>query len=335
MSKMSNSPNKSASLFSSISSFISDASSFFTDADTVIDNEQASPILFSPASNPTIAVTQPVTPRPNLTSTPIPSQELPTTQELAVRLCDLRGDEVGRAGAKAATPKLLPRGPLPFSNDDHSPSDKVYDNPRVNEVTLLRREIDDLKSELAALRLQCDLNEEERKTLAKENDELQQKLSLALMPTANQGTDGVTSIPASNQEPGIVDGDSSAAVQIAAVAADPTASGFSIAQSKHKKKKQKKLGNAAAAAAAAADTNTAVEPVTENAGTPANGETLTRIHVFHDSNTQTTPAELKTYYANIVKNNDKTNNTQFILHKDTHIWGHPFLKHCPSTTLVF
>ena len=115
-----------------------------------------------------------------------------------MRLCDLRDDGTDRAGAKAAAPKLLPRGPLIFANDDLSPSEELSrsDIPRVNDVALLRREIDDLKSELAALRLQYEINEEEKKTLVKENDELQQKLSLASMTTTNRGSDGASSITA-------------------------------------------------------------------------------------------------------------------------------------------
>ena len=70
----------------------------------------------------------------------------------------------------------------------------------------------------------------------------------------------------------------------------------------------------AAAAAAAAVNN--VEPVTVAAASGSVREQeLSHIHVFRDSNTQTTPQELKTYFANIVKNDNKSNNTQFHLHE--------------------
>ena len=88
-------------------------------------------------------------------------------------MLELRGDEVSRpgpqVGTKAAPPIQLPRGPLSFADEDNAHVDEAP--TRVADVHMLERQLDEIKSELAALHLQLEVNEEEKKAVAKENDE--------------------------------------------------------------------------------------------------------------------------------------------------------------------
>ena len=345
---MSDAANKSSpSLFSSITSLISDASSLFIDADgdTVIDNEKASPLLFSSEPNLTPTVILPPTPiLPSpLSSTPILSQELPTTQDLQHRLLDLRDDGTCRAGAKAATPKLLlNRGPLSFANDDHHhhphvaenspPHYRIIEDKHVDDTYFLRRQVEELKSELTALRLQFDIDREEKRALVKENENLRQQLTSSApnlpSPTSHRDSDGVTSI--SNGGLGGVTSTPAPEPEIDGVPTIPVSepesgavtSSSSTGKSKANKKKKKTRNTPPAAAAVTPDAATAsVAAAASNAtarpnAQTDNGQSSYNIHIMHDSNTKTKPDELKTYFDNIIRNNNNNNNNnaKFILH---------------------
>ena len=125
-----------------------------------LNNEEILPASTQPPSTPPTNTQPPLfssTPHPAINATSVslfsasqPSSQtkLPPTQNLVVRLKKLR--DVG---------------------DSSAPHYRVVENDddRVDDVAILRQQLDEVKSELMALRLQFDIDQEEKKTLIKEH----------------------------------------------------------------------------------------------------------------------------------------------------------------------
>ena len=245
--------------------------------------------------------------QPLFSATPPSSLELPPTQDLKVRLKKLRNVST------SSSPRYRVVG-LSDQEDD--------DDEHVDDIRLLKRQLDDLKSELTALRLQFDINEEERKTLAKENDELRQKISLSSIDQERESPDRMgLDLPDVNCETHNREFDGVT-----------SNGGFTTATSKAKKKKKRKHEAAASVAAtspssatttSAAPSTTAGLPTIDSAASDASAATAAsaqqtrNIHILHDSNTKANHDELKTHYANIIKQTNKSKiseDIQFHLH---------------------
>ena len=284
-----------------------------------------------PTTQPPLFSSTPTSSSQNITSTSLftatqpsslSSTELPPTQSLVVRLKRLRNVDA----SSSSTPHYR------VIDDDEHLND--VGDERVDENILLRQQLEELKSELTALRLQYDIDREEKRTLVRENEELRRKLlsspsspsssSPTSPPSAisNREHDDVTSIAAPNQGPV-----NSAVIETVPPLPLPPLpqpnlptpqQPFQRALSRNQKRKQRQrakaansgTGNFAAAAAAAAAAAENPSSIANN-----NNQATITIHVFHDSNTKATSAELLTYHNNITKNNaNNINNIQFQMH---------------------
>ena len=245
------------------------------------------------------------------------STELPPTQSLVVRLKRLRNIDNS------------PSTPHYRVVDNNENVDDVGDE-HVGEVFLLRQQLEELRSELTALRLQYDIDREEKRALVKENEELRRKLSSPQPPSApNCESVGATSNSASNRESVRVTSNSTSDREIHGVTSND---GFTSAASKAKKKKKRKQEAAASAAvtsassaatASATPSTTAGLPTISSASAASDASAATtapaqatanqqaniqtrNVYILHDSNTKANHNELKSHYANIIKQTNKS-----------------------------
>ena len=284
-----------------------------------------SPLLFS-TQTPTDRF-QNANPTPVLSSTPISSTKIPNTQEFAERLVGLRAINLGSDPLKDENDelKLQSATDVPPTQEflerlRHLRHDEVIADEASPAFLAMQREVDDLKSELVAARLQL----EEKEIMIRElRDEIHARSLQQVLPPPPE-----SHVPAPLPPP------------------PPFADGYQPVLSKKKKKKMKKRQRLEAAVATADTTRppgcdslqlppppppppTQREPPQQHSQQHSQRQqhsqqqqqtttTLPTLHIYHDSNLKgASAAELKLIMDKINKDNKQQNTSYNIVLNET------------------